>query len=64
VDFVGLPRRALASLIDNLVWLIGGSILLSLIPGSTWDDHPEIAVIVLFLLASAWFNYFAWSEWR
>jgi membrane protease YdiL (CAAX protease family)/uncharacterized RDD family membrane protein YckC len=64
VDYVGLPRRALAALIDNLVWLIGGLMLLGFLPTSTWDDHPGLVLIILFVLASAWFNYFAVSEWR
>ena len=62
--FEGVGRRFLAALVDNLTWLIGGSWLLSLFPQSTYDDHPEVIVLVSFALLTAWFNYFALSEWR
>jgi membrane protease YdiL (CAAX protease family)/uncharacterized RDD family membrane protein YckC len=64
LDYVGFWRRALASTIDNVTWLIGGSMLVGYLPSSVWDDHPEVVVLLLFVLASAWFNYFALSEWR
>jgi membrane protease YdiL (CAAX protease family)/uncharacterized RDD family membrane protein YckC len=64
VEYVGFWRRALAALVDNLTWFIAASILLSYIPESVWDDSPEVVVVVGLLLASAWFNYFAFSEWR
>ncbi len=64
MDYVGLGRRALAALVDNLTWLAAGSMLLSLFPESTWDDRPEVIAIAAFILLTAWFNYFAISEWR
>jgi membrane protease YdiL (CAAX protease family)/uncharacterized RDD family membrane protein YckC len=64
VEYVGFWRRALAALLDNLTWFVGASILLSFVPESVWKESPEVVVAVGLLLASAWFNYFAFSEWR
>jgi hypothetical protein len=36
----------------------------SSIPLSVYDDSPEVAGIIFFALASLWFNYFAFCEWR
>jgi membrane protease YdiL (CAAX protease family) len=63
-EYVGFWRRFLAAALDNLVWLIAVGWLLSAFPASVYDDHPEVIVAVLFLLASLWFNYFAVCEWR
>ncbi len=64
VEFEGLGRRFLAALIDNTTWLVGSIWLLSFIPASTYDDHPEVVGLVVLALFSAWFNYFAIGEWR
>ena len=64
VEFEGLGRRFVAALIDNATWFIGGIWLLSFFPRSTYDDHPEAFGLAVFVLASAWFNYFAIGEWR
>lgn len=63
-EYVGLGRRLLAALIDNLTWLafLGwglGDVLVAL-----YEEDPAAGAILLFLLASAWFNYFAITEWR
>ncbi len=60
----GFWRRALASFLDNLVWIlfylwiyvwiVGGALLAS-------DTAGIVAVIAFF---SLWFNYFAFCEWR
>lgn len=63
-EFEGLGRRFVAALIDNLTWLLGGFWLLSFIPESVYENDPEVVGVALFLLATAWFNYFAISEWR
>jgi membrane protease YdiL (CAAX protease family)/uncharacterized RDD family membrane protein YckC len=63
-DYAGFWRRLLASTVDNVTWLIGGSILLGYLPASVWEDHPEVIVVVIFVLLTAWFNYFALSEWH
>ncbi|MFL5906114.1 MAG: type II CAAX prenyl endopeptidase Rce1 family protein [Solirubrobacterales bacterium] len=63
-EWVGFWRRSLAASLDNVTWLIAGSWVLSAFPASVYDDHPEVIVGVIFVLASLWFNYFAITEWR
>jgi uncharacterized RDD family membrane protein YckC len=63
-NYAGFRRRLLASLLDNVtwilfylwiyVWLVGGAFLAS-------DTAGILAVLVFF---SLWFNYFAFCEWR
>ena len=63
-NYAGFWRRSLASLLDNVtwilfflwiyVWLVGGAFLAS-------DTAGILAVSVFF---SLWFNYFAFCEWR
>ena len=63
-NYAGFWRRALASLLDNVVWIlfymwiyvwfVGGAFLAS-------DTAGVVAVLVFF---SLWFNYFAFCEWR
>jgi uncharacterized protein len=65
--YVGLGRRALAALIDNATWLIFGLMVASFIPiGSDGDllISEEAAGAILFVFATAWFNYFSLAEWR
>jgi hypothetical protein len=59
MEYVGFWRRALAALVDNLTWLIGASMLLAYLPESTWEDQPALVAVLVFVLLSAWFNYFA-----
>jgi membrane protease YdiL (CAAX protease family)/uncharacterized RDD family membrane protein YckC len=64
VEYATLPRRLLAALLDNLTWLIAAAWLLAYVPQSAIDDHPEAFGIAFFVGLSAWFNYFAFCEWR
>ena len=63
-EFAGFWRRFLAAGLDNVTWLIAASWILGAFPKSVYDDHPEVIVAVGFLLATAWFNYFAICEWK
>ena len=63
-EYTSSWRRSLAALLDNVTWLIGASWLLSAFPASFFHDHPEVIIAVVFVLATAWFNYFAFTEWR
>ena len=63
-NYAGFWRRALAASLDNVTWLIAASWLLGSLPRSVYDDHPEVIVGVVFVLATLWFNYFAFCEWR
>jgi uncharacterized protein len=62
--YAGLGRRALAMLIDNAAWLLAGAFLLFPLLDSLYAESEEAGVIGTFVLASAWFNYFALCEWR
>ncbi len=62
--YESLFNRSVAALIDNALWFVASFYLLGLFPESTWEDNPEIPIAVFLVLASAWFNYFAFCEWR
>jgi CAAX protease family protein len=62
--YAGLGQRALAALIDNLVWLILISQIAANIPASVYDDEPIVVGVVFLALFSAWFNYFWLTEWK
>jgi membrane protease YdiL (CAAX protease family)/uncharacterized RDD family membrane protein YckC len=62
--FEGLGRRFLAALIDNLVWLIAFFWILGPIGVSLYDADPAVGGFYFLAFFSAWFNYFALSEWR
>jgi len=64
LNYAGFWRRALAAALDNAVWFIGVLMILGWLPidpGEVSDTAAYIGVIVIF---SAWFNYFAFCEWR
>jgi membrane protease YdiL (CAAX protease family)/uncharacterized RDD family membrane protein YckC len=58
----GIRRRFLATTIDNAVWLV----FLVWIAGSIPPDaaDPTAVGIVFLVVLTAWFNYFAFAEWR
>jgi uncharacterized protein len=62
--FEGLGRRFLAALLDNLTWAIAFVWLLAPIGVSLADADPAVGGVYFLLVFSAWFNYFALSEWR
>jgi uncharacterized RDD family membrane protein YckC len=59
-NYAGFWRRALASLLDNAVWI------LFLFWIYVWIVEGAYAVGIVAVLAffSLWFNYFAFCEWR
>jgi uncharacterized protein len=60
--YVGVWRRFLATLLDDAVWLFFALWIVGAIPISAYDsDAVAIGFLVLF---TAWFNYFAFAEWR
>jgi membrane protease YdiL (CAAX protease family)/uncharacterized RDD family membrane protein YckC len=61
LSYAGFWRRALAALLDNLVWIIG---IASFFPGELIEDNETAAGIVAIALFTLWFNYFALCEWR
>ncbi len=64
VHYESLFNRSVAALIDNSAWLFAVIFLVALVPESTLEEQPNWAGILLVVLASAWFNYFAICEWR
>ena len=64
IEFASFSRRFLAALLDSAVWVIGISWILSSFPPGFFADHKVAGGIVVLLLLSAWFNYFAVCEWR
>lgn len=63
-NYVGLGRRLLAMLIDNGMWFFGASLLLGAGLEALYEESPDAAVLATFVLASLWFNYFAFCEWH
>ena len=59
--YEGVWRRLVASVIDNLTWLIGLLWLSAFIPAGV---SPEVAGLIVLVMLSAWFNYFALCEWK
>jgi membrane protease YdiL (CAAX protease family)/uncharacterized RDD family membrane protein YckC len=58
----GVWRRFLAALLDDAVWLFFALWIVGAIPMSAYDSGAvAIGFLVLF---TAWFNYFAFAEWR
>jgi membrane protease YdiL (CAAX protease family) len=64
VSYVGFWRRSLAAFLDNIVWLIFYGWFYGSIVNAAYDADPEAGLILFFVYASLWFNYFAVCEWR
>jgi membrane protease YdiL (CAAX protease family)/uncharacterized RDD family membrane protein YckC len=60
-EYATVGRRALAALLDNLVWVVGIGLF---VPGELFEDNETAAAILVLALLTAWFNYFAICEWR
>jgi uncharacterized RDD family membrane protein YckC len=63
-NYAGFWRRALASLLDNVVWIFFYLWIYVWIVGGAFlaGDTPGIVAVLVFF--SLWFNYFAFCEWR
>jgi uncharacterized RDD family membrane protein YckC len=64
LDYAGFWRRALAASLDNAVWFVGVLMVLGWLPINTDDVSNSAAYIGVLVVFSAWFNYFAFCEWR
>jgi uncharacterized RDD family membrane protein YckC len=64
LDYAGFWRRALAASLDNAVWFVGVLMILGWLPINTDDVSNSAAYIGVLVVFSAWFNYFAFCEWR
>jgi uncharacterized RDD family membrane protein YckC len=59
--YEGVWRRFLANVLDNAVWIVFLFWIVGWIPGSM---DPTLLGVVFLVLLTAWFNYFAFAEWR
>jgi uncharacterized protein len=64
LDYAGFWRRALAATLDNAVWFVGVLMILGSLPIDLDEISDSAAYLGLFVVFSAWFNYFAFCEWR
>jgi membrane protease YdiL (CAAX protease family) len=64
LEYAGFWRRALAATLDNAVWFIGVLMILGWLPIDPDEISDTAAYIGLVVVFSAWFNYFAFCEWR
>jgi uncharacterized RDD family membrane protein YckC len=62
--YAGFWRRAIAATLDNLVWLFGVATILGWLPIDTAEISDTAAYVGVIVVFSAWFNYFAFCEWR
>ncbi|MGZ8666449.1 MAG: CPBP family glutamic-type intramembrane protease [Solirubrobacterales bacterium] len=64
VEFASFSRRLAAALLDSVVWFIGISWILSSFPPGFFEDNKVAGGVIVLLLLSVAFNYFAICEWR
>ena len=63
-NYAGFWRRALASLLDNAVWILFYLWFYVWIVGGALLAGNTAGVVAVLLFFSLWFNYFAICEWR
>jgi CAAX protease family protein len=63
-NYASFRRRLLAASLDNFVWVVFYFWIYGAIVAGAYDASPVAAVVLLFVYASLWFNYFAFCEWR
>jgi membrane protease YdiL (CAAX protease family)/uncharacterized RDD family membrane protein YckC len=59
--YAGFARRLAAALLDSAVWIVG---IVMFFPGWAFEGSETAALVASIVLFSAWFNYFAFCEWR
>ncbi len=64
LEYAGFWRRALASLLDNAVWIVFFFWIYSNIVAVAFDASDTAGVVSVIAFFSLWFNYFAFCEWR
>jgi membrane protease YdiL (CAAX protease family)/uncharacterized RDD family membrane protein YckC len=64
VVYASLGRRTLAALLDNLTWLLFYSFFYAYLVAGADAVSETAGIVVGLVFLSAWFNYFAFSEWR
>jgi uncharacterized RDD family membrane protein YckC len=64
LDYAGFWRRALASLLDNVVWVVFFFWIYVNVVAVAFDASGTAGVVSVIAFFSFWFNYFAFCEWR
>ena len=65
MEYVSFWRRALAALLDNVVWILFYFWIYSLVvTGLLALAGTTAAIVSVFVFFTLWFNYFAFCEWR
>jgi uncharacterized RDD family membrane protein YckC len=62
-NYAGFRRRALASLLDNVVWILFYFWIYVWIVGGAFLASDTAGIVALLVFLSLWFNYFAICEW-
>ena len=63
-NYAGFWRRALASLLDNVVWILFYLWIYVWIVGGAFLASDTAGIVTVLVFFSLWFNYFAFCEWR
>lgn len=64
LEYAGFWRRALASLLDNAVWIVFFFWIYAYVVAGAFDASDTAGVVSVIAFFSLWFNYFAFCEWR
>ena len=64
LEYAGFGRRALASLLDNAVWIVFFFWIYAWIVDGAFLAGDTAGVVAVIAFFSLWFNYFAFCEWR
>lgn len=63
-NYAGFWRRALASLLDNVVWILFYFWIYGAVVLGAFAANDTAGVVAVLAYLSFWFNYFAFCEWR
>lgn len=63
-NYAGFWRRALASLLDNAVWVLFLFWIFVWIVEGAFAVSDGVGIVAVLAFFSLWFNYFAFCEWR
>jgi uncharacterized RDD family membrane protein YckC len=63
-NYAGFWRRALASLLDNTVWILFLFWIYVWIVEGAFAVSDALGIVAVLAFFSLWFNYFAICEWR
>ena len=63
-NYAGFWRRCLASLLDNVVWIVFYFWIFGAVVVGAFAVSETAGVLAVLAYFSLWFNYFAFCEWR